>query len=41
VELAGRDPFDRLLAATCESLDVPLVTRDPVFAGLGRVHRIW
>jgi PIN domain nuclease of toxin-antitoxin system len=28
-----RDPFDRLLAATAEVLAVPLVTRDPAFAG--------
>jgi PIN domain nuclease of toxin-antitoxin system len=35
-----RDPFDRLLAATCLRMDVPLVTRDPVFAELG-VRSIW
>ncbi len=35
-----RDPFDRLLAATCLRMGVPLVTRDPVFAGLG-VSTVW
>jgi PIN domain nuclease of toxin-antitoxin system len=35
-----RDPFDRLLAATCLRMDVSLVTRDPVFADLG-VRSIW
>jgi PIN domain nuclease of toxin-antitoxin system len=40
-EWAHRDPFDRLLAATSEIMTAPLVTADPVFDGLGRVHRIW
>ena len=30
-----RDPFDRLIAATAETMGIPLVGRDPVFAGLG------
>jgi PIN domain nuclease of toxin-antitoxin system len=38
---AHRDPIDRLLAATCEQLAVPLVTRDPAFAGLDGIARIW
>ena len=36
-----RDPFDRLLAATSESLAVPLVSQDPVLAELASVHRVW
>ena len=35
-----RDPFDRLLAATCARLDATLVTRDPVFTGMG-VACVW
>jgi PIN domain nuclease of toxin-antitoxin system len=40
--LAGehRDPFDRMLAAQAQLEDLPLVTDDPVFDGLG-VNRIW
>jgi PIN domain nuclease of toxin-antitoxin system len=40
-EWAHRDPFDRLLAATCEVMSVPLLTRDPVFDTWGSLHRIW
>ena len=36
-----RDPFDRLLAATAEILAVPLVTRDPVFAGRRGLAMLW
>jgi PIN domain nuclease of toxin-antitoxin system len=36
-----RDPFDRLIAATALTLGVPLVTRDPVFAGLPGLRCIW
>jgi PIN domain nuclease of toxin-antitoxin system len=39
-EWSHRDPFDRLLAATCRRMEIPLVTRDAVFAGMG-VHCIW
>lgn len=35
-----RDPFDRLLASTAELLGLPLVTRDPAFAGLPALHCI-
>lgn len=35
-----RDPFDRMLAAQAQLEDLPLVTDDPVFDGLG-VNRIW
>ena len=36
-----RDPFDRLLAATAETLAVPLVTRDTVFAGRRSLAVVW
>ena len=36
-----RDPFDRLIAATSESLSIPLVSRDPVFFGLATLRCIW
>ncbi len=35
-----RDPFDRLIAATAAVLRTALVSRDPVFDGLG-VSRRW
>lgn len=35
-----RDPFDRMLAAQSLLEDVALITRDPVFAGLG-VQLLW
>ncbi len=35
LDLAHRDPFDRLLAAQSISLDVPIATVDPAFAQLG------
>lgn len=36
-----RDPFDRVLAATSEIAGLPLVTDDPAFAELPRLHRVW
>ena len=36
-----RDPFDRLIAATALTLNMPLVTRDPAFSDLGQLTRIW
>lgn len=36
-----RDPFDRLLAAQAVLESVPLVTRDPVFAGVPGVRVLW
>jgi PIN domain nuclease of toxin-antitoxin system len=36
-----RDAFDRLLAATAESLALPLLTRDPVFAGRPGLAVVW
>ena len=37
-----RDPFDRLLAATAETLAVPLVTRgDTVFSGRRSLAVVW
>lgn len=36
-----RDPFDRILASTAESLGVPLISRDPVFATLPGLICIW
>lgn len=38
---AHRDPFDRLLAAQGLRRSIPLVSRDPVFAGLPGVQVIW
>jgi PIN domain nuclease of toxin-antitoxin system len=35
-----RDPFDRLLAVTCERLGAAMVTRDPAFTAMG-VACIW
>jgi len=41
VDWDHRDPFDRLLAATAEILAVPLVTRDPAFAGRRSLAVVW
>lgn len=38
--LPHRDPFDRMLAAQSAIEDVPLVTKDPAFAGFG-IRTIW
>lgn len=38
--LDHRDPFDRMLAAQSAIEDVPLITRDPVFAAFG-IHTVW
>jgi PIN domain nuclease of toxin-antitoxin system len=35
-----RDPFDRLLAAQCLALDIPIVSRDRSFESYN-VERIW
>lgn len=35
-----RDPFDRMLAAQAQLEDLPIITNDPVFDGLG-VSRLW
>jgi PIN domain nuclease of toxin-antitoxin system len=37
---AHRDPFDRLLAVTCDRLNASLVTRDEAFLAMG-VACIW
>ncbi len=34
-----RDPFDRILAATADHYDLPLISADAVFEG--RVRRVW
>lgn len=39
-EWPHRDPFDRLLAATCRLMDLPLVTRDPAFREMG-IPVVW
>lgn len=36
-----RDPFDRVLASTAELMALPLVSKDPAFAELDALHRIW
>lgn len=38
---AHRDPFDRLIAATAETLGLPLVSKDAVFADLPGVQTVW
>jgi PIN domain nuclease of toxin-antitoxin system len=40
-EWPHRDPFDRLIAATALLLGLPLVTRDPAFAAVPGLRRIW
>ena len=35
-----RDPFDRMIAAQAMSLDIPVITPDPLFDSFG-VRRIW
>jgi PIN domain nuclease of toxin-antitoxin system len=35
-----RDPFDRMIAAQALSLDIPVITPDPLFDPFG-VRRIW
>lgn len=39
-DVEHRDPFDRMLAAQARLEEVPLVTRDPVFADFG-VDTVW
>lgn len=41
MDWAHRDPFDRLIAATAESLSLALVTCDAAFAGRPAVRTIW
>ena len=36
---AHRDPFDRLLAATCSHFKIPIVSADTAFDGI--VERVW
>jgi PIN domain nuclease of toxin-antitoxin system len=39
-----RDPFDRIIAATCHAEGLALVSADPVFDGLAgarRITRVW
>ncbi len=36
-----QDPFDRLIGAQAITESLPLVTADPVFAGLGGVRVLW
>ncbi len=35
-----RDPFDRMLAAQAQELDIPILSTDPLLDGFG-VRRIW
>ena len=37
---AHRDPFDRMIAAQALGLDIPVLSPDPQFDGLG-VRRMW
>lgn len=39
--LIHRDPFDRLLIATAQTLDIPLVTQDPLIHSYPSVRAIW
>ena len=45
MDWAHRDPFDRILAATAISLDMPLISADTAFDGLanfkGWIARLW
>ena len=36
-----RDPFDRIIAATCLAEGLALVSADAAFDGLGRLARVW
>jgi PIN domain nuclease of toxin-antitoxin system len=36
-----RDPFDRIIAATCLADGLALVSADAAFDGLGRLVRVW
>ena len=36
-----RDPFDRIIAATCLAEGLALVSADAAFDGLGRLARMW
>ena len=37
----NRDPFDRIIAATCLAEGLALVSADAAFDGLGRLVRVW
>jgi PIN domain nuclease of toxin-antitoxin system len=41
LDWAHRDPFDRIIAATCLAERLTLVSADPAFDGLGRLARVW
>lgn len=41
IDHAHPDPFDRVLAAQALELDIPLVTRDPVFHGFAELETLW
>ena len=41
LDWAHRDPFDRMLAAQALNEGLPLMTRDPAFASLDGIRRIW
>jgi PIN domain nuclease of toxin-antitoxin system len=41
LDWAHRDPFDRIIAATCLAERLTLVSADPVFDGLVRLARVW
>ena len=38
---AHRDPFDRLIAATAEVVDLTLISRDPAFGALSGLRSFW
>ena len=37
----NRDPFDALIVAAAQALDLPLLTRDPDIRGSGAVRVLW
>jgi PIN domain nuclease of toxin-antitoxin system len=37
----NRDPFDALIVAAAQTLELPLLTRDPAIRGSGAVRVIW
>ena len=41
MDWAHRDPFDRLILATAVAMDIPLITKDRVFADRPGVRVVW
>ena len=41
LDWAHRDPFDRIIAATAQLLDIPVVTRDRALQSFDEIECIW